>query len=455
MADRARQVAAPIYLFLCLVLGGSVQGVFANMFLQLIGLGLLAWTAIARRTEPPSALERGLNLLILLALGLVAIQLVPLPPSVWTHLGGRTALAADYVTLGIPVPWLPISLAPYDSLATLLTVIPPLALLMLILRAGPRPLWLAAALLAGVIAGILLGVLQVSSPSEGGSPWYLYAETNIGVATGFFANANHMATLLIVSIPFLAAVLASARGRSVQRYSGIVALVVAAAVVVIVGIALNGSLAGYGLAVPVVLASLLLLLPPRSPVRIWVGLGALALLGAALAGLMLMPIGSSAIRSEATTSVQSRQEILATSLNATRAFMPLGSGLGTFPRVYALYEDHERLDPTTAVNHAHDDYVELALETGILGMLLITLFLIWWARAALRTWRAGDSGPFARAAAIASAAILVHSIVDFPLRTAAISSCFAMSIALLVRWRGAPKAPNASELRPTRHVVID
>jgi len=84
------------------------------------------------------------------------------------------------------------------------------------------------------------------------------------------------------------------------------------------------------------------------------------------------------------------------------------------------------------------------------------LFLLWWARAALRTWNASDSGPFARAAAIASAAILVHSLVDFPLRTAAIGSCFAMCLALLVRWR--PVASTVlhepAELRPTRHVVI-
>lgn len=458
MARRWSHAAAPLYLCLCLILGGSAQGIFANMILQLLGLGLLAWAAMMPRRDVPSGAERQLYALILLSLALVAIQLVPLPPSIWPHLGGRGVLAEGYQVLGVAIPWLPISVAPYDSLATLLTVIPPLALLALVLRIGARPLWLIAALLAGLLAGILLGILQVSSPITTQSPWYLYAETNVGTATGFFANANHMATLLVISIPFLAALLATARSQrgGLQHYSGVIALVTAAAVVVVVGLALNGSLAGYGLAVPVIVASILLLLPARSPARLWVGIGALVLLAGTLVALMLMPLGGSAIRSEARISVDSRHEILSTSLQATRAFMPLGSGLGTFPRVYSLYEDHDSLDTRAAVNHAHDDYVELALETGLPGVALLCLFLLWWAAAALRTWTAADSGPFARAAVIASAAILVHSLVDFPLRTAAIASCFAMCLALLVRWRPAATAIVAepAELRPTRHVVI-
>ena len=457
MPSRWSQAAAPVYLFLCLILGGSVQGVFGNMVLQLIGLGLLAWAAIVAGPPRPSALERQLYVLILLSLSLIAVQLVPLPAAIWPHLGGRTVLAQGYVLLGLSVPALSISVAPYDTIATALTLIPPLALLAAVLRIGTRPLWLVGALLAAVMAGVLLGILQIDSPTTVVSKWYLYADTNVGVATGFFANANHMATLLLISIPFLAALLGSARAQraGLEHYSGLIALVTAAVVVVLVGLALNGSLAGYGLAVPVIVASVLLLLRPRSPARLWVGIGAAVLVVGVLVGLMLMPIDSSLVRGQAQTSVQSRQEILSTSVRAGKEFLPLGSGIGTFARVYALYEDHGRLDPTVRVNHAHDDYVELALEAGLPSMILMALFLLWWARAALEAWRAGDAGPFARAAAIASAAILVHSVVDFPLRTAAISSCFAMCIALLIRWRPVvPVLVEKTELRSARHVVI-
>ena len=279
MANRIRAAAAPAYLLLCLLLGGSAQGIWANMVLQLVGLALLAWAALAPATDPAPDDARPLFGLILLGLLVVAVQLVPLAPSLWQQLGGRGAIVQGFQVLGLAPPPLPISTAPYDSAATLLTLIPPIALLAAALRLGCRPLWLVLALVAGTFSGILLGALQVGGGEPTASPWYLYEDTNYGVATGFFANANHMATLLVVSLPFLAALLASARarGRNVQRYSAAVILIAAGALVVAVGLALNGSLAGYGLGVPVVVASAMILLPRRSRARGWLA-GAAALL---------------------------------------------------------------------------------------------------------------------------------------------------------------------------------
>ena len=55
------------------------------------------------------------------------------------------------------------------------------------------------------------------------------------------------------------------------------------------------------------------------------------------------------------------------------------------------------------------------------------LFLAWWGRSVAQMVRSPASDQFAYAGAIASAALLVHSLVDFPLRTAAMSAVFAMS----------------------------
>lgn len=103
------------------------------------------------------------------------------------------------------------------------------------------------------------------------------------------------------------------------------------------------------------------------------------------------------------------------------------------------------------VVHAHNDYLEVALELGLAGIVLTLLFLAWWAAAVWRTWRTAEPGPFARAAAIASAGVLIHSLVDFPLRTAAIAACFGMCIALLADSRAAPPKEKA-QLRRKRHV---
>ena len=48
MASALRQAVAPVYLFLCLMLGGSAQGIWGNALLQLIGLAIIAWSAAAR-----------------------------------------------------------------------------------------------------------------------------------------------------------------------------------------------------------------------------------------------------------------------------------------------------------------------------------------------------------------------------------------------------------------------
>ena len=453
MASRVREAVAPVYLFLCLIAGGSAQGVWANMLLQLLGLAIIAWAAVSRSDAVPAPPARQLLLIVLAALGLIALQLIPLPASVWPSLGGRHALADGYSTLGVPAATMSLSLSPYDSARTLLTLLPPLALLCSIVRLQAyRPSWLVIALLAATFCGILLGVLQVASGDPYSSPWYLFAETNWGFATGFFANANHMATLLVVSLPFLAALVTASRPTGRKRYSTMLAIGVGATFVIVVGIILNRSLAGYALLLPVLAASALIVLPATLTLRRSAFAIAGVLLIGAVAALESSSIRPNGFGAEASASVQSREEMSRTALTAARDFLPFGSGLGTFRQIYDLYEDHDRVT-TTYVVHAHNDYLELALELGIPGLLLMVLFVGWWGAAVWRAWRSSESGPYVRAASIASAAILAHSVVDFPLRTAAIAGVFATCIGLLADHR-ARIVSSASDLRPTRHIVV-
>lgn len=450
MASRARVFVAPTYLFACLLLGGSAQGVWGNMVLQLTGVAILAWATIDQSDEPLAAPARQLLLLALVAIAVIALQMVPLPASLWSHLGRGGRIAGDLHALGLPSPAEPLTLTPALGLDSLLAVIPPLALFCAMVRLRAyRPHWLAVALLAGTLAGIILGAVQVASSSDQLSPWYLYAETSVGRAVGFFANADHMATLLVVTIPFLAAILAAARGASMQRYSAITAVVSGLALLILVGLALNGSLAGYGLALPVIVASALIILPPGSRMRLWVvAVAGLLMIGSVIA-LETTAIGNSHLGAHATSSVDSRAEIASTTSKAVADFMPFGSGLGSFRSVYALYERPEQVSDVYVI-HAHNDYLEIALELGVAGIILMFLFFVWWAAAVWRAWRRPEAGPFARAAAIASGAVLVHSAVDFPLRTAAIAACLALCLALLADSRAAPPKEK-TVLRRGRH----
>lgn len=451
MASKSRSLAAPIYLLACLVLGGSAQGIWQNAVLQLAGLAIIAWAAFASSEEPLSRSVKQLLILAIAAIAIVVLQLVPLPASLWAH-GARAEIADGYRLLGRPLPSLPVSLTPYDSIAALLGFIPAAALFVAIVRFKPRRAgWLAAAVLAGAVLGTMLGALQVASGGSN-SRWYPYRETNLGAGVGFFANANHMATLLVISLPFIAALAAVGRGRGMQRYSALLTVLAGVALIMLIGIAINGSLAGYALALPVLGASLLILLPRSSRYRRWAILvAALAAIAAAVA-LASSSAGSGHIARDANTSVQSREAILTKTGKATADYMPLGTGLGSFVKVYRLYESPDSVSSEYVI-HAHNDYAEIALELGVPGIILILLFLVWWLAAVTSVWRKGEGGPFAQAASIASAAVLVHSVVDFPLRTAAISGCFAVCLALIADRRAAV-VQEPGELRPTRHVVI-
>ena len=451
MHSAVKTAVAPAYLLACLLLGGSAQGIWQNMLLQLAGVAIIAWAA-ATGDEPLPKAAQTLLLILVAGLIVIALQLIPLPASLWTT-GLRARVGEGYAILGQAIPPLPISLTPYAGLNTLLGIVPALAVFCAVLRLGAfRASWLAAALLAGTVVGITLGALQVVAPGPN-SPWYLYPQTNRGVAVGFFANANHMADLLVCVLPFIAALASAGRSRNIQRYSALLVVLAAAALLIVVGIALNGSLAGYVLALPVIGASILIAAPPRrslrTPVAILTGLALVAAVGA----IASTSIGSSRIGQEASGSVQSREAILQTTAKAIADTMPFGSGLGSFVRVYPLYESADRVVPEYVI-HAHNDYAELVLELGLLGIVLIGAFLAWWMAAARAGWRTGGGGPYARAASIATAVVLVHSLVDFPLRTAAVSATFAMCLALLIDRRPSQRQDPA-DLRPTRHIVVN
>jgi len=302
------------------------------------------------------------------------------------------------------------------------------------------------------LAAVLLGALQVGSSGAADSSWYMYGYTNTGVATGFFANGNHMATLLMISVPLLFALIADLRRKAKNQKSGSAVLLVAGAgiLVLLVGIFLNGSLAVLLLGPGVVITSATMLLPQGTRLR--GPLTAVAVVSiAAILAVYLTPLNDKFAASNA-TSFDSRQTMWSTTIPAIKDNILLGSGVGSFQEVYPQYEDPAAVTDTF-VNHAHNDYLEIALEAGIPGILLVLVFLLWWGSRAVSIWRSAAIDRYALAGSIASAAILVHSLVDYPLRTAALSAIMAASLALMVRPR--PRQQEGDDLWPTtRHETI-
>jgi len=387
---------------------------------------------------------------------LVGAQLVPLPPALWTALPGRQEAVDGFALLGQPLPWMPISLAPYRTISSALWLLPAAAIFLGIIRLGGfKAGWLAWTIAVATIVSVAVGALQRAGGAE--SSLYFYKITNWGSATGFFANSNHMATLLVVATPFLTAIYLGGRGKnhSVQRSSGLFVVLAGAMAVVLVGLAVNGSIAGLGLAVPVFAASVLMILSRSKKIPLWtIPLVAVLTLGSVMVSLSA-PFANNLTGATAKTAEGSRYISFTQSLDAAGDFMPLGSGIGTFREIYAGRED-PTVVTNTYENHVHSDFIELALETGVAGLLLILIFLGWWIGRTISIWRADDADHYARAATIASAAILAHSLVDYPLRTAAVSAIFAMCCALMAEPRARVRRGKAPPIeKQARHLSAD
>jgi O-antigen ligase len=227
-------------------------------------------------------------------------------------------------------------------------------------------------------------------------------------------------------------------------------LAIAGSLTLITGILLNGSLAVLLLGPAVLIAGAPMLARNGKRLRLRAAALALLAMGAMLA-VYLSPLQERLIASNA-TSFESRQKMWSTTVPAIQEHWLFGSGTGSFERVYPKFEEHAQAS-RTYVNHAHNDYLELALETGVPGMLLLMAFLIWWGRRAQSVWRSSSTSRYAQAATIASAAILIHSLVDYPLRTAALSAIMAALLALMAQPRSRETA-QAEDLWPTRHATI-
>lgn len=421
---------APAFVLCALILGGSSSGgLWANLLLQMIAGALLIGLIAAR---VPFAVPRGVLAIFGSFAGLLLLQLIPLPPSLWTLLPGRGAVVEGFGLAGVALPWLPLSLDPDATLAVLATLLVPAAGLALFAATTPRGLrWALMASVGAAVVSILLGAAQQMAGE--GTALQPYAITNPGKATGLFANRNHLATLIALAIP-CALLLLPGRANRPQA--------IALVAVLLGGAALTGSKAGIGLALAAgVIGAVWVHAGPRAR-GVWLavlgGGGAMAAAGAlalALAGDAPPPGGAD----------QQRPAMIARTLEAARDHFPTGSGAGSFLRVYQHYEDPAAAAPEYR-NHAHSDYAEILLEYGVAGALLILAAIGWWAARARAAWRDGPEAAAARCAVIMLGILLAHSLVDYPLRTSALATLAALAAILAARRddradRGAASAP--------------
>lgn len=461
--NRLRTGVAGAYLTLCVLLGGaSAAGALANALLQLVALLLIVLHVWSRGAPPLPREGRWLLFLFLGFAAVAAAQLIPLPASVWTDLPGRDVITRSLRLLGLSPGDMPASLDPRRTQASLLWFLPPAAMYLVTTRLTRDERSVLAKVLLGLaLLSFLVGAFQLLG--GGGSRLFFYEITNPGRTVGFFANANHLATLLLAGLPFTALFIARTRkerSTSGGRH-GSMFIYAAVAGFLSIALVLNGSLAGYGLLFPTAAASFLLYKKSAGKAlgrRPWwaLAIGVLFIGGLAAIG----PLPSERVAQELKDESSNARKIsVPTTLKAAADHFPLGSGLGTFRDVYRTYESTENIT-FVYVNHAHNDYAEIALELGLPGLLIVLAFFAWWALRTFQVWRGDFNGAaLARAGSIVIGVVLAHSLVDYPLRTSAMAAVAAMAAGFMIQPPVASRRSQGGKRghgRPSaRHIDAD
>jgi O-antigen ligase len=450
----AMERVSPLFFFCALGLisslllgGGTRSGFLSDAILQLSSIPVFA--ASAWRIEDVSNSQEMRRALwfcgALLAIPL--FQLIPLPPAIWTQLPERDTIVSGFKLLDRDLPWAPVSMSPNRTWLSALSLFPPLSLFLGVIQLScyERRCLTLVALAIGLLSGIL-GMMQVAQGTE--SPLRFFEYTNSTEAVGFFANRNHFAALLYTLMLFAAAWAAgveftdcSARDKNTNISFSIIAILGSLCLLMVFLAAQVIARSRAGLALTVV-ASLSAFVIGRGS-RNMTGCGSIGrvLIGAvALVFLLSTQFALFRIldRFDAVQLTNGRIAFARNTIEAATATMPFGAGLGAFIPMYAMFEKPRDLIAGAYANHAHNDFLEMWLETGVIGLILLGIFIIWLINRSLEIWRKSQAVEFgvdqalSRASTVIIALLLAHSLVDYPLRTGALMAVFAFSCALLV-----------------------
>jgi hypothetical protein len=423
-----------VVLTVALTFGGATrQGLASDAIPEVVSLPLLGLAvprAVPFLRRSPSAAA-----LIVGAVALPCAQLIPLPPWLWGAMPGREAIVDLLASADAPLSWRPISLIPAATERALLSLIPAVAVFLgaLSLDREARRLLLLLAVAIGVVSAPI-AMLQVLDGRD--SAFYFFEFTNVGKGVGFFANANHFGAFEYALLPLAAAALMEMRTRSLAFLLAVLGGVLPA---LLFGLALSGSRSAIVLGAASIVAAVPLLLGhDLAKLGRYRTLALTAGLALTLVPLML-GLGMLEILTRLATqdiAEDARWAIAASTWEGIWSYLPFGAGIGTFPSVYPFHERIVDLIPQF-VNRAHDDGLETLLEGGIASLVLLIGFVVWLSlatrRALIGEFAMGEYGLADRqagAGVIVMWLLLLHSLWDYPLRTIALGTVFALCAAL-------------------------
>ncbi|MEO9624205.1 MAG: O-antigen ligase family protein [Qipengyuania citrea] len=352
---------------------------------------------------------------------LVALQLVPLPPAIWTELPGRAIFMEAAVLTGTEQPWRPLSISPGGTTNALASLIVPATVLLLAANLTREQHWRIATFVLGLVgAGAVLGVLQFSGANFDNP----LINTISGAVAGNFANRNHFAVFLAIGC-----VLALAWAFRDHAVLWKVGAAFGLLVIFILLILATGSRSGVIIGLAGVAMTFLAFrrravqqfktIPRKIAVPIIIGWIVIVI------GAILLSVGlDRAVSVDRATMLDGktdlRLEIWPIVLDMIQRYFPAGTGFGTLDPVFRIGEPDGLLNPQY-INQAHNDWLQIFLDGGVLALVLLVVALIWFVLRSFRIWISdgGSTGAhvLGKAGSILFALILAASLTDYPART--------------------------------------
>jgi O-antigen ligase len=419
------------------VMGQALVRVAA--WLVLIAAILAGQTPDLRNSRLPAAL-------LAAAIVLIALQLVPLPPPLWMALPGREIFVRAAEVAGETQPWRPMSISPALTLNSLMSLVVPAVVLYLATRLEPDEHWRLLKLIAVLIAASALLAL---TEFTGQSLDHPFVNDIPKMISANFANRNHLA--LWLSFGIVASFALASNGR-MPKWAGVAAIV--SAVFLGLGILATGSRAGLLLALVAAiigvalgrdaLSTALKSLSPRARIV------SVAAVAAFVAGLLALAISFDRAASfdrvttlsvEDDLRIRSQPFVIRTLVD----YFPVGAGFGTFDPAYRINEPDELLSPKY-LNRAHNDWVEVVFEGGLVGAALLIAALGWFLAQSYRVWRNEAKPMLPRIGSAFIGLTMIASAFDYPARTPLIMALLAIAAVWLSARQERPRSsPRSSE----------
>ena len=385
----------------------------------------------------------------ILFVAFVALQLVPLPASMLEMISPPRS--ADLAS--IPgTTWAPISVYPRETWVELVKVLAYLsafALAAYVSDLRKNPSFLVRLLILLGLVEAAYGIVQYLT---GWQQIFTYVKKyDLEEATGTFINRNHFAGHLELVIPFVLAAgfhafekwardPRSFRGNQEtgDRTSWGWQAGFCAFLLVLLAVAMLFSRSRMGILVGL---TTILLMSVLAQLKVWHKSWLLSLLGFLIVVMVYglwIGLGPVLQRFESVAdpkfmTMESRVAIWSDVLRMVRDFPLVGSGLGTFETVYRQYQ-------TTQVNylvdHAHNDYLEFATDTGILGAVLLFVPIFYLLGKMILAFL-DDPRSYRRSVTLgcigSTFAILSHSLTDFNLQIPA--NTLSLAVILGIGYR--------------------